>query len=114
MVICQDFHGKYSEVTFLADLSQKMHWYCWQDDTLLLQLHVQTRTHHDEFKGLLDDRLCPIPKLPGNAGFKVQIESQSKAQLAVNDWSFIRVVTRHWLSTLAPAGQDEKQPPSSF
>jgi hypothetical protein len=57
VVICQDFHGKYSEVTFLADLSQKMHWYCWQDDTLLLQLHVQTRTHHDEFKGLLDDRL---------------------------------------------------------
>jgi len=46
-----------------------MHWYRWQDDTLLLQLHVQTRTHHDEFKGLLDDRLCPIPKQPGNAGF---------------------------------------------
>jgi len=35
-----------------------MHWYQWQDDTLLLQLHVQPRTRHDEFKGLLDDRLC--------------------------------------------------------
>ncbi len=35
-----------------------MHWHRWQDDTLLLQLHVQTGTRHDEFKGLLDDRLC--------------------------------------------------------
>ncbi|MEE8233338.1 MAG: DUF167 family protein [Gammaproteobacteria bacterium] len=41
-----------------------MHWYRWQDDTLLLQLHVQTLTHHDEFKGLLDDRLCLRIKVP--------------------------------------------------
>ncbi len=33
-----------------------------------------------------------VPKVLGNAGFRAQPGSQSKAQLAVNDWSFIRVV----------------------
>ena len=42
----------------------KMHWYRWQDDTLFLQLHVQTRTRRDEFKGLLDNRLCLRIKTP--------------------------------------------------
>ena len=35
-----------------------MHWHRWQDDTLLLQLHVQTGARHNEFKGILDNRLC--------------------------------------------------------
>jgi hypothetical protein len=39
-----------------------------------------------------------ILKLPGNAEFRVQAGSQSKAQSAVNDWSFISVATRYWLS----------------
>jgi len=38
-----------------------------------------------------------IPKLLGNAGFRAQSRNQGKAQLAVNDWSFIRVVTWLWL-----------------
>jgi hypothetical protein len=36
----------------------KPHWYRWQNDTLLLQLHVQTRRRRDEFKNLLNNRLC--------------------------------------------------------
>ena len=42
----------------------KMRWYQWQDDTLLLQLHVQTGTRHDEFKGLLNNRLHLRIKAP--------------------------------------------------
>jgi uncharacterized protein (TIGR00251 family) len=42
----------------------KMHWYRWQNDTLFLQLHVLTRTRRDEFKGLLDNRLCLRIKAP--------------------------------------------------
>jgi len=47
----------------------KPHWYRWQDDTLFLQLHVQPRRRRNEFKGLLDNRLCPIPKPPENEDF---------------------------------------------
>ena len=46
-----------------------------------------------------------IPKLLGNAGFRVQSDSQSKAQRAVNNYSFIRVATLHWLPPWAPAGK---------
>jgi len=42
----------------------KPHWYHWQDDTLYLQLHVTTRARRSEFRRLLDNKLCPIPKLP--------------------------------------------------
>jgi len=42
----------------------KPHWYHWQDDSLFLHLHVTTCTRRDEFKGLLDNKLCPIPKPP--------------------------------------------------
>jgi len=45
-------------VTLLATLSSKANWYRWQDVSLLLQLHVQTRARRDEFKNLLDGRLC--------------------------------------------------------
>ena len=33
-------------------------YYRYRDDKLLLDLHVQTRTRHEKFKGLLDNRLC--------------------------------------------------------
>jgi len=56
----------------------KPHWYRWQDDTLFLQLHVQPRRRRNEFKGLLDNRLCPIPKPPENGGFRV---SKSRTEL---------------------------------
>jgi len=42
----------------------KPHWYHWQDDSLFLQLHVTTRTRRDEFKGLLDNKLCLRIKAP--------------------------------------------------
>jgi len=45
-------------VTLSVTLSSKANWYRWQDVSLLLQLHVQTRTRRDEFKDLLDGRLC--------------------------------------------------------
>ena len=41
-----------------------MDWYRWQDNTLFLQLHVQTRSRRDEFKNLLDNRLCLHIKAP--------------------------------------------------
>lgn len=41
-----------------------MHWHRWKDGTLFLQVHVQTRTHRNEFKGLLDNRLCIHIKAP--------------------------------------------------
>ena len=42
----------------------KPHWYHWQDDTLYLQLHVTTRARRDEFKGLLDNKICLRIKAP--------------------------------------------------
>jgi hypothetical protein len=44
------------------------------------------------------EAIVHIPKLLGNTGFRAQSGGQSKAQRTVNDWSFISVVTRHWLS----------------
>ena len=41
-----------------------LQWYRWQDNTLFLQLHVQTRTRYDEFKKLLNNRLCLYIKAP--------------------------------------------------
>ncbi len=41
-----------------------MDWYRWQDDTLFLQLHVQTRARCNEFKKLLNNRLCLHIKAP--------------------------------------------------
>ena len=34
------------------------HWYHWQDDTLVLQFNLTTRAQRNEFKKLLDNRLC--------------------------------------------------------
>ena len=42
----------------------KTHWYRWQDDTLFLELHMTTRARCDEFKGLLDNKLCLRIKAP--------------------------------------------------
>jgi hypothetical protein len=42
----------------------KPNWYHWQDDSLFLQLHVTTRARRDEFKGLLDNKLCLRIKAP--------------------------------------------------
>jgi hypothetical protein len=46
----------------------KPHWYRWQNDTLYVQLHVTTRARRDEFKGLLDNKLCLRIKAPAVAG----------------------------------------------
>jgi uncharacterized protein (TIGR00251 family) len=46
----------------------KPHWYHCQDDTLYLQLHVTTRARRDEFKGLLDNKLCLRIKAPAVEG----------------------------------------------
>jgi uncharacterized protein (TIGR00251 family) len=55
-------------VTLSVTLSSKANWYRWQDNTLFLQLHVQTRTRRDEFKGLLNNRLnLRIKALPVDA-----------------------------------------------
>lgn len=42
----------------------KPHWYRWQDDCLFLQLHVTTRARRDEFKGLLNNKICLRIKEP--------------------------------------------------
>jgi len=55
-------------------------YYRYHDGKLLLDLHVQTRTHHDESKGLLDDRLCPIPKLLALLAKEFKV-SKSQAEL---------------------------------
>lgn len=42
----------------------KPHWYYWQNDSLFLQFHVTTRARCDEFKGLLDNKICLRIKAP--------------------------------------------------
>jgi len=54
---------------------------------------------------VINNILVDIPKLLEPACFRVKEKSQSKAQGAVNDSSFISIETQRWFFSLAPFGR---------